>query len=720
MLTGDKAQELARDAYTSSTTYFDSSIRTNVEAAMRQFRSEHPMGSKYRSDGYASRSKLFRPKTRAMVTRAEAMAAEALFATDDAVTILPWDEDNHDDLISADINKALLQYRLTGKHPRRCIPWFMTCIAAYQDAMVNGIVCSRQWWEYAPDRNIDRPRVDLVPIENVRFDPAASWIDPVNSSPYWIELVPMYVKDVRAKAMEPNERKRWINVEDGKLIGAATAQRFDSTRQTREGQARTDPTNNSTAITDYTIVWAHRNVVEWNGEDYFYYTLGHEILLSEPRPLVEEIWHGRRPYVMGYAAIQAHRNYPDSPVMQTRDLQTEANDVANLRLDNVKFVLNKRYFVKRNAQVDLRSLTRNSVGSATLMRDPEKDVKTVEYSDVTGSSYQEQDRINADFDEVGGMFSNSSVNTNRKLNETVGGMNIQAADSNQIASYRLRTFVETWIELVLSQLVQLEQKYETDDTVMAIAGKRAPAYQRYGENRDLDTYLDRELSLSVNVGFGPTNPAFQLERFMAAMRQFKEILADQVLQNAGIDIEEVKKEIFGKLGYRDGRRFFQESDNPEVQALEQQVQDLMAQLAAKNPPEVVAANVAKTNAEADKVTAETEKIRRELETMGQGEHPEVGAMREQLATAEADWKTREEDHARERDAMENRLADRSEVTDATNASAERQAKIKADADVEMARIQSARDESMKQFTETLKGLQEKMGEFAKKLPKAEA
>jgi hypothetical protein len=35
----------------------------------------------------------------------------------------------------------------------------------------------------AAEKNIDKPSISLVPIENLRFDPSASWIDPVNTSP---------------------------------------------------------------------------------------------------------------------------------------------------------------------------------------------------------------------------------------------------------------------------------------------------------------------------------------------------------------------------------------------------------------------------------------------------------------------------------------------------------------------------------------------------------
>jgi len=55
-----------------------------------------------------------------------------------------------------------------------------------------------------------------------------------------------------------------------------------------------------------------------------------------------------------------------------------------------------------------------------------------ETQDVTVRSQAEQDRLNLDFDDVAGAFSGSSVQSNRNLNETVGGMNILTASANKV------------------------------------------------------------------------------------------------------------------------------------------------------------------------------------------------------------------------------------------------------------------------------------------------
>jgi len=56
-----------------------------------------------------------------------------------------------------------------------------------------------------------------------------------------------------------------------------------------------------------------------------------------------------------------------------------------------------------------------------ILTDELAGVKELKSSDVTRSSYEMQDRLNVDFDDIAGSFSTSSVASNRKLNETVGG-----------------------------------------------------------------------------------------------------------------------------------------------------------------------------------------------------------------------------------------------------------------------------------------------------------
>jgi hypothetical protein len=595
--------KLAVDAYSTSTSYFDANIRGQVEKDLRQFQSQFTADSKYLSDAYKGRSRLYRPKTRSTIRKNEAIAAEAFFSTQDVVSISAANDDDPQQQASAEIMQALLQYRLT-----KSVPWFLVLNGAYQDAQTVGVVASYQYWEYNPRKRRDRPCIELLPIENVRFDPGATWTNVVESSPYLIRMIPMYVKDVRQrmKTADPKTgQPRWAWLEDG-VIRSAARKYADSIRLTREGN-RTDSKDQESAINDFSIVWAHEVFMEVDGDDYVFDTLGTEALLSEPRPIEERYWTGQRPIVIGSCVIETHKNYPSSLPRLTKDVQTEINEIANQRIDNVKFCLNKRYFGKRGRQIDLRSLTRNTPGSVTLMQDVD-DVKVVETQDVTASAYQEQDRLNLDFDDLAGSFSQSSVQSNRNLNETVGGMNILNTNATQVGGYQLRTFVETWVEPVLRQVVQLEQAYETDETVLTLAGEKAKLWQKYHINTVTDEMLMNELTVNVNVGIGATNPTQQVTNFMLAMNSLKALLADGQLQKYGLDVQEVVKELFGKLGYRDGGRFFQwNNQDPQVIALTAQVEELTDLLKQKTAPELVAAQVAKIDAEIQKITSDAVK-----------------------------------------------------------------------------------------------------------------
>ena len=273
---------------------------------------------------------------------------------------------------------------------------------------------------------------------------------------------------------------------------------------------------------------------------------------------------------------------PDGDVTMGSQLQREVNDNANSRLDNVKLVLNKRWMVKRDTNVDLQSLTRNVPGAVTLTDDIAA-VQEVNWPDVTSSAYAEQDRLNLDFDDLLGNFSQSSVMSNRQLNETVGGMKLLGSGANQIQEYSLRTFVETWIEPVIYQLVKLEQAYETDQRILSIAGQKAQFPQRYGVDpaQITDQMLDSEVMVRVNVGMGATDPNQKLQKLGMAMDMY-----GRFLQIPGVEPEELRKTIFGYSGMRTAMTAFKPAENqgpaPQVAAMMEQMKQAIQKLAQEN------------------------------------------------------------------------------------------------------------------------------------------
>jgi len=577
--------QIATDAFTASTTYMEANYRKTFEKNIALFQSRHPSGSKYLSPAFKARSRLFRPKTKSVVRKNEAAAAAAFFANVDVVNCEAEDDSNPQQVVSAALMNEVVNYRLT-----KSIPWFMTVMGAVQEAQVVGIVGSYQYWHYREKQTLlgvdaetgekvyepqivtDKPCIELMPVENYRFDPAADWTDVVNSSPYFIRMVPMYVDDVKQRMEEEDGKtgqKKWKKLKDGEIRQAMVD--YDSIRQARE--QKQDPLAESESpLKEFEIVWCHENFVRRNGEEKVYWTLGTQHMLTDPVDLKEVYWTGERPFVIGCAVIEAHKAVPDSLVGIGSELQKEVNETVNQRRDNVSLVLNKRYIVKRGAQVDTDSLLRNVPGGVTLANDPELDVKEMEWNDVTSSAFQEQDRLNVDFDELVGNFSQSSVQTNRKLNETVGGMEMMSGGAGQMTEYLLRTIVETWMEKALAQLVKLEQAYETDTVILALAGSKAKLEQRYGVDQVTDDMLNGSMTVRVSVGVGSTDPAKKLGRFLGALKAGAEAM--QLLPNA--NQEAVWNEIFGLAGYKGGSRFVDPS-GPN-QALMAQLQEMGKEL----------------------------------------------------------------------------------------------------------------------------------------------
>lgn len=552
----------ARSAFRSSTSYVDGNWRKSWEDSIRAFNNMHPSDSKYNSAGYDKRSKLYRPKIRAVIRKNEAAAAAAFFSNVDVVSLSANDQSDRAQQASSEIMKNLLQYRLT-----KSIPWYQVVLGGIQDAQTTGVVCAHIHWLYDEVQNVDKPQVDLIPIENIRFDPAASWINVVETSPYFIHLIPMHAMDIRAKMDSGEWKELPINL-------ATASSNFDSTRIARNANKEDPQSADTRALGDYEIAWVQRHIHRKDSVDYEFYTLGEYGLLSDPTPLRDSVFHGRRPYVIGSCVLETHKPMPSSVPMLARGLADEVNEIANQRIDNVKFALNKKWFAKRGVEVDLAGLVRNVPGGVVMMNDPINDVREITWPDVTQSAYIETQGLDMAMDELLGNFNPAAIMMAGSANAPARNMTMLNQSNGTLVEYLIRTYVETFVQPVLRHLVLLEQKYETDRVLLAIAAKNSKLFQKFGIDEVTDDLLNQEITLTVNVGMGATDPTQKLQKFLTAMNMFSQMLRNPV---PGVNMVEVGKEIFGHLGYQDGSRFFT-VDNPELDQMQQQLRAAMLEI----------------------------------------------------------------------------------------------------------------------------------------------
>lgn len=592
--------QLAADNFTTARAYQDASLTVQWERNADHFNSNHFRRSNYLTKQYRGRSRLFRPLSRAAERASSAAFGQAMFSNKDLIDVVAANQNDPMQVAAARIMKQILQYRLT-----KTIPWYLTAMGAWQDTRVYGPCCTYTTWDFSeqeidvevpvedvlgneiPGRTKtekqtvavkDSPRIDMIPPENLLLDPECDWRDPINTSPYVIRLVPMHLNDIQAK-MKATDSKTgqpdWKELTEGEIL-SASRDSYNTVRQAREGDNRPDKTD-AQDRSEYTVVWAHENFVRRNGEEYVYWTLGTNFMLTEPTPLREVYHTGKRPLTYGYSIIEAHKFSPNSATELVSGLQASINDVANLRMDNIRLALNKRYIIRRGATVDLEALMRSVPGGGILTDDPERDVKVVETRDVTSSSYQEQERLETEANDLSGTMMGSSVQNNENLNETVGGMQLLADGANALSEFDIRTFIETWAKPQLELVVQYIQAYETDEVIFSNSFEEA--FKELGQVYDLEglglekpgegspeetvsAYNDKiqilknqvlndKMTLNVNVGLGATSPKRKVDSINYALGA----IAQMPEQLARIDGDEITKEIFAAMGFQDGSRF---------------------------------------------------------------------------------------------------------------------------------------------------------------------
>jgi hypothetical protein len=599
----------------------------------RAFHNEHFVGSKYGHRDWSNRSKIFRPKTRSAVRKDGAAVAASLFGTVDAISCSAGDEADPGQRAAAALMQELINYRTDRTSGRNAIPWFLVAMGARQDAQIAGICASKQYWRlelrkshdeelpfaemsdvrdqmseegnltsdirhltstgrtrpvYVPD--IDRPDIRLFPPENVIIDPAADWTNPAQSAAYLLLKYPMRLSEVEKKTRDP--LNPWKQLPPDLLKGSAEASKFDAAaiRRAREfGLDRFDETQNSA---EFDIIWVYEAFIRIDGGDKCFFALGDKAFLTEPKP-TREVYPeqaGDRPVVIGYGALEAHRIYPMSPVESWQQTQAEINDVANLYLDTMKQNVAPITKVVRGRSVDLEALHRRGPNSHILVTRLD-DIDFARPADIPQSVIVGMEKLDVDMDDLAGQFNAGSVQTNRSLNDTVGGLKLIAGATNAVQEFDIRLWIETWAEPALAQVVRLEQYYESDRVILGLCGQRAKLWQKHGMNRITDDLMDHQVTIRINAGLGVGDPQQRLAKFRDATAVAAPLLAQSPDFQSGkikLNVSEIMNECFGAVGYRDGgKRFISESppDPAQAQAAQMQqglaLQNMLAEIAKK-------------------------------------------------------------------------------------------------------------------------------------------
>lgn len=657
-----RADQISRD-------YQLKTVEKPLGRAYRAWQNQHAEGSKYLGPAFKGRSRLYVPKTRSAVRKNLAAAAGALFSTEDVTSISATYEDDPQQRATAAVIKADLEHRLTNTNPRIGMPWFLIAMGAALDSQLTGVCVSKQFWDFeevdsGQDRVVevpvvdpatgmpmiddagqivmeqrlepimrtvkDRPMVDLHPIENVQIDPAAPWYAPAQLGRWLRVRHPMGLSDARAMLDSASKRgdRRWREgITDEVLRKGRLEEERNGARRVREGGGdRYEDAARAGGGLD--LVWIDENFVRVAGRDWHFWSVGRHAIISDVQETVDAYPEhgGARPYVIGVAQLDTHRVFPQSPVETWQPLQLELNDITNLRLDSIKRSISPIAMAKRGTNVDLQALQRRGQPETVLLVNSMDDVSIVPTPGPSGTAFQETSITNSNFDELAGVFSTSSVQQSRQMNETVGGMSLMSRAASSVSEFDLRMFIETWVEPVIRQLAHLVRYHETDEKILALAGQNARVWARYEYMPSLDDFEQCELTVRVNAGIGSVDPMQKMQKLKFAMEMLAPLMPEAAKMGITLNIEQLIEEVMGSAGFRDGRRFFTFGEPPTE--------------APEPPPEIL--KVMKDfEARMAKVEADRERFATEaaikLEAIRSGERQSAADNEADISAAEIEW-----------------------------------------------------------------------------------
>jgi hypothetical protein len=310
-----------------------------------------------------------------------------------------------------------------------------------------GIPIPNQFKDVLVERVVDDdPRVELVPLLDFFFDPAAHTIE---GSRYCIHR---YWEDLHELKVKAKEGAGYKNID--KLADTEDPHAHETTSDMLDSIGMSTGTNRRKGIEileywtdDWVVRVANQSVVIYNQETPFY--------------------HRSKPFSRTVDASVPGEFYGIGEIEPIIGLQEELNVTRNQRIDNVALVMNKMYKVMRGANIDPKQLISRPAGFIEV--DTMDDVEEMKFDDVTSSSYNEEGVIKDDIDKTLGV-SDSARGSDPKRRETATTMSILANAASERFRLKVLMIEKTGIEEMTRHIIRMNQQFIDREREIMILG----------------------------------------------------------------------------------------------------------------------------------------------------------------------------------------------------------------------------------------------------------
>ena len=604
--------ELAGEAYSASTSYLETyKVREWIDA-YKLYNGQHTKDTKFFDKSRPHYlSKFFIPKTYEFIVTQTAYVKQAMFSGSSYVDSQIYNDYDAQAAVQADFFKTFLEYRL--KEDKNW--YYKHIISQYQDAHLTNFPCAKVSYDFEKEKAIVTP----ISVERIRIHPQSNPLDPVNSSPYLIHIIPMYVYQVK-KRMKSKGEDKWLKLSDDEMLKTIHKIENDVASARNDFESELSESEGDTSLKDHQIVYIHENfIVGEDGTDYCFYTLGKEKLLSKVYK-TEELYFQGRPFVIGSVMIEAGRVYPKAPIIHAKPLQEMLNELQNMSNDIKRRVSMPNFLVSRKVH-DLYALESAKPGAYIKVNDPQNDIVPLQVPTQVNNLQEGIMTAATHIDDMLGRYGISTAQSKAGANSSVGGMQQQASSANLISELYLSTFIETYVEPMLEMYLSVEMKYNGGNKglvkkIFNDYGVAKRAEEKGILEADLPTQLskmDKTVKIGINAAVGAANPDVKFQKIIATLSQLSK-LAAEMNPSMPYNMEEIVKETLSIQGYKNPAKFIKKGDDPMIAQLQAKLQQLQEQMKTKEfNPEYIAAEIEEIKAKSNEKNVLAEVRREEIE-----------------------------------------------------------------------------------------------------------
>ena len=290
----------------------------------------------------------------------------------------------------------------------------------------------------------------------------------------------------------------------------------------------------------------------------------HRIIINRQQTIFagdNPYWHGKKPFVRGVFEQLPNEFYGLSAVGLVEHLQHELNTTRNQRIDNVSFVLNRMWKVRRGADIDDSELVSRPHGVVHV--DNPDDVTPFEMNDVTPSSYNEEARIRHDAENA---LAVPAVvrGVDSPAKETATEVSVKASNASIRFDVKMLLFEDMGIKRLINLMDLNNQQFFTQPRLIKL----------FDVDQAMSWQMVDPLDVIGEWDYRPAGAAVDPAANKEVRRQQLMMLAEYAAKTQSPYIKrlEIEKELVRSFDLRNPEKFIKTEEELQAEAMQAQLQ----------------------------------------------------------------------------------------------------------------------------------------------------